>query len=36
VPSSWLYLAFVIGALVVCRGGYGIFERYKRIVVDVI
>jgi lipopolysaccharide transport system permease protein len=36
LPPGWTYLAFVVGALVICRGGYAVFERYKGIVVDVI
>ncbi len=36
LPPAWLYLAFVAGALLVCRGGYAVFERYKGIIVDVI
>jgi lipopolysaccharide transport system permease protein len=36
MPPGWLYLAFVVGSVGVCRGGYSVFERYKGIVVDVI
>ncbi|HEV2185878.1 MAG TPA: ABC transporter permease [Stellaceae bacterium] len=36
LPPLWLYAAFVGTALVVCRGGYAVFERYKGILVDVI
>jgi lipopolysaccharide transport system permease protein len=36
LPPGWLYLAFVVTAFLVCRGGYAVFERYKGIVVDVI
>lgn len=36
LPPLWLYAAFVVTALVVCRGGYAVFERYKGILVDVI
>jgi homopolymeric O-antigen transport system permease protein len=36
LPSLPLYLVFVAFALLVCRGGYAVFERYKGILVDVI
>jgi lipopolysaccharide transport system permease protein len=36
VPSAWLYAAFVVAALVACRGGYAVFARYTGVVVDVI
>jgi lipopolysaccharide transport system permease protein len=36
LPPLWLYAAFVVAALIVCRGGYAVFERYKGILVDVI
>ena len=36
MPPGWLYLAFVVAGIVVCRGGYSVFERYRGIVVDVI
>jgi len=36
VPSAPLYLVLVGAALLVCRGGYAVFDRYKGIVVDVI
>jgi lipopolysaccharide transport system permease protein len=36
LPPLWLYAAFVAATLVVCRGGYAVFERYKGILVDVI
>ncbi|HXP06305.1 MAG TPA: ABC transporter permease [Stellaceae bacterium] len=36
LPPLWLYGVFVVVALIVCRGGYAVFERYKGILVDVI
>jgi len=36
LPSASLYLAFLVAAFLVCRGGYAVFERYKGILVDVI
>jgi lipopolysaccharide transport system permease protein len=36
VPSAWLYAAFVVASLVVCRGGYAVFSRYRDVLVDVI
>jgi lipopolysaccharide transport system permease protein len=36
LPSVWLYAAFVVASVAVCRGGYAVFERYKGILVDVI
>jgi lipopolysaccharide transport system permease protein len=36
LPPLWLYGVFVIVALIVCRVGYAVFERYKGILVDVI
>jgi ABC-type polysaccharide/polyol phosphate export permease len=36
MPSPWLYGSFVVAALLICRGGYAVFERYKVILVDVI
>jgi lipopolysaccharide transport system permease protein len=36
LPPLWLYGGFVVTALVVCRVGYAVFERYKGILVDVI
>jgi lipopolysaccharide transport system permease protein len=36
LPPAPLYAAFVVAALLVCRGGYAVFERYKGILVDVI
>jgi homopolymeric O-antigen transport system permease protein len=36
LPPLWLYGGFVISALLICRGGYAVFERYKGILVDVI
>jgi lipopolysaccharide transport system permease protein len=36
LPPLWLYAVFVITSLVICRGGYAVFERYKGILVDVI
>ena len=36
LPPLWLYAGFVVVALLVCRGGYAVFERYKGILVDVI
>lgn len=36
LPSPWVYGGFVIASLLVCRGGYAVFERYKGILVDVI
>lgn len=36
MPSGWLYLAFVVAAIVICGAGHSVFERYRGIVVDVI
>jgi lipopolysaccharide transport system permease protein len=36
LPPLLQYAAFVVAALIVCRGGYAVFERYKGILVDVI
>jgi lipopolysaccharide transport system permease protein len=36
LPSVPLYLVFVVVSLLVCRGGFAVFERYKGILVDVI
>lgn len=36
LPSLPLYAGFVVAALLACRGGYAVFERYKGILVDVI
>jgi len=36
LPPLWLYAVFVVTSLVICRGGYAVFERYKGILVDVI
>jgi lipopolysaccharide transport system permease protein len=35
-PRPLAYIGFVIFSLLVCRGGYAVFARYKGIVVDVI
>jgi lipopolysaccharide transport system permease protein len=36
LPPLWLYGALVAAALIICRVGYAVFERYKGILVDVI
>jgi lipopolysaccharide transport system permease protein len=36
LPPIAAYLGFVISSLVVCRGGYAVFRRYKGVLVDVI
>jgi lipopolysaccharide transport system permease protein len=36
LPPLWMYGAFVAASLIICRGGYAVFERYKGILVDVI